>query len=369
MALALVTVAAPVAWSACGASDDEVRPGLRREMLRETVDVVILPTYRTLAERAELLAAAASGFQVAPDAVTLEAAREAWRVARRVWKQSEAFRFGPSEDVNLRFRNKIDWTPASPQRIEEEIAGSAELTPEYIDSIGVPRRGFGALEYLLFDLPEEDGVALEQLMGQTGARRRAYLAAVAADLALQSRHLLEAWDPMGGDFRGQLITAGQGSATYAAVKAAVDDLANAFVVLAATLQEKQLGPPAGLMPAGPAQPELIELVRSGSALADVADNLQSFANVYDCRYGGATGVSVSRVVAAVSPDIDAAIRFALDRARRTVAAIPPPLTAAVIEHPAEVARAYEAMRDLRLAFAVDLTSALGATPRIVGDGD
>jgi predicted lipoprotein len=193
-ALALTVCALALASATCGSSQSgEPLPGPRRAMLHDLTDVVILPTYAALVSETSGLARAGAALRDAPDAETLAAMRAAWRAARHPWKQSEAFRFGPSESLQLRIRTKLDWWPPNEERIEEEIAGSAVLTAEYIDGLGVNKRGFAALEYLLFDAIGDPDTVLATLTGATGQRRRQFIAAVAADMAVQSQRLFDAW--------------------------------------------------------------------------------------------------------------------------------------------------------------------------------
>jgi predicted lipoprotein len=338
-------------------------------MLQDLTDIVILPTYATLVSETAALARAAVALRDTPNAETLAATQAAWRAARRPWKQGEAFRFGPTENLQLRIRTKLDWWPPNEDRIEEEIDGVATLTPEYIDSQGVNKRGFAALEYLLFDDGDDATAVLAALNGSNGARRREYVVAVAEDMALQSHKLLDAWLPGAGDFRAELLTAGQGSATYDSLKKAIDEVVGAMVLLAATIEEKQLAQPAGIVPVGAPRPDLLAFTRSGSTLTDTADNVASLSSVYRCAYGDASGMSMAALVQRSSPEIDAAVIAALDRTARAVALIPEPVTTALAAHPDRLRVAHGRAHELRLSLSVDLASALGATPRFVGDGD
>jgi len=360
---------AAVTAASCGDSGDEQAPGPRREVLQSITDVVIIPTYRALATRLDALAVATEALRQAPTSTNLSAAQEAWRVARHPWKQSEAFRFGPSESLQLRAATKIDWSPVVPQRIEEQIAGSNEINAAYIDTLGTNRRGFLAIEYLLFDVDAGDADVMARLQGDDGGRRLAYAAAVAADIALQAHRLAEAWAAEGGNYRFQLIAAGEESEAFDSLKDAVDTLVGAVVLLSNTIEENKIGRPFGTKSNGEPRPESVEAARSANSVADILDNLESIENVYLAEYESNGGLGLSSLVVRSSPEIDAEIRDALARTKQAVRGISSPLSEAIFDARPTVQAALDAAGELRLALAVDLVSALGATPKFVGDGD
>ncbi len=353
--------------SGCGDGSDESVAGPRREVLQSLADVVIVPTYAELAARLETLAIAAVALRQSPTAESLAAAQDMWRTARHPWKQSEAFRFGPSEDLRLRVATKIDWSPISPARIEEQIAGSEELTAAYIDTLGTNRRGFLAIEYLLFDT--EGGDVLGQLQGANGARRLAYVAAVAADMAFQADKLVDAWVTDGGNFRLELTAAGEEGTAFKSLKDAVDTVVSTVVQLSATIEENKIGRPFGTKSNGEPRPESVESGRSSNSLADILDNLESIENVYLGKRESQRGLGLEALVAQASPEIDVEIHEAITLAKQAVRNVPPPLATAVVNEREAVQRALSAATSLRLSLSVDLVSALGTTPVFTGDGD
>lgn len=352
----------------CG-SPDAPEPA-QQEMLRSVADRVVLPVYRDLAAAADALVMACEQLVIEPSGGRLAAAQDAWRRARSAWKTSEAFRLGPTEDLTQRFAAKIDWSPIRSQRIEEEIAGASELTAQYLDTLGVNRRGFLAVEYLLFD-SDSDQAVIAALAGSANQRRRQYLIAAAADLAVQTHRLRDAWEPGRGGFRDALVYPRAATSPFATSKDAQDELIAALVRLTTVIEDKRLGEPAGLPSGQTVHPELVETRRSHNTLRDIRDNLAGIAQVYLCYSSAGRGcdLSMDALVRSVSPAISDDLRSSLSEAIRSIDAVPGPLEAAVVESPTSVAAAYQAVRQLRLGLSVGLVSALQATPRFASDGD
>ena len=332
----------------------------RKPMLADIVSNVILPTYADLDERSDELRTAVSDLADDPTEARLASAQQAWRAARKPWKQSEAFRFGPVQSSKI--GEAIDWWPAKPDNIEARIAGGEPITSELIESIGTSSKGFMAMEYLLFD-PEGDRAAvLARLTApDNGARRRAYLLALAENLATKTTALSEAWDPASGNYAGALREAGGASATYVSRKAAVDQVVNRLVVEAEVIATNKLGKPLGKSSGGAPQPDLEEAPRSDNSLDDVLDGLRGIANVYQGTYGGADGLGLGDLVRSKSEPLDASVRGDIEGALLAVSAVPFPLRTAITERPAEANAAYESVRTLKRTLATEVVSVLGVT--------
>ncbi|MEO8602815.1 MAG: imelysin family protein [bacterium] len=354
---------------ACGGGGSPtVQAGPRRTMLQDLGAVVIVPTYEALVAEATALVAAASALETTPTAEALGATQSAWRRARAVWKQSEAFAIGPV--ATLRTAAKIDWSPVRPDRIESQILGSDEISNAAVEDYGANLKGFLAIEYLLFD-PNGGNAAVLAALSETGAeRRRAYVRALAENLRDQAINLRDAWEPNGGNYVRELATAGQGSATYANIKSAVDTLVNQLIFLAEDAADAQLLAPLGTRTDGTPRPELIDAHRSENGLADLVDNLTGIQNVYFAAYGGRQGLGFSAIVENLNPDTNGVLSLAIQRSVETSTRISVPLEDALAMEPDLVTRAQVRAKELMERFEVDLVSVLGTTLRFnPSDGD
>ena len=350
---------------ACGGGGTgAAHAGPRRQMLQGVALTVVVPTYATLASRAAALAAALRDLEARPDAASLAAAHDAWRVARAAWKQSEPFAFGPA--ATLRSASKIDWSPIRADRIESAIAGASQFDSTAIENLGANVKGFLALEHLLFDAGGDDAAALATL--QASSRRRAYVRALGENLRDQAVLLRDAWAPEGGNFAGELFTAGQGSQAYKSVKTAVDALVNQMIFLSDDVAVRQLRNPLGAN--GTPRPDLILTARSGNGLADLLDNVAGLQNTYFATYDGRGGASLSDVVRELSPSADTAISLALERVFDSAARLTVPLEEAIEVERESVERTQTRASDLMRRLEIDLVSVLGTTLRFnPNDGD
>lgn len=126
-------------------------------VVKNYVDVVVLPTYKDLKEKTTALELAIIQLTNNPSNVHFESACTAWLEAREPWETSEAFLFGPVADKGL--DPNMDSWPLDQVGIMNLLKSgkwtSLEWEGEYDeDDEGIATvqslRGFHTLEYLLF---------------------------------------------------------------------------------------------------------------------------------------------------------------------------------------------------------------------------
>ena len=339
----------------------------RAVMLQSLSQHVIVPTYADFATRADTLAARAEALREAPSAEALAAAAEAWRAASTTWKETEAFELGPvrAERINTR----INFWPTRPETIERVLASNDPLNAETVTQVSVAARGLPAIEYVLFDTTGQGTGSASLLENSERAnRQRAFVAALARDVADNAYELLAAWQPDGNDFAA---TWGQGGEdAMDGPQEAISMLTNRIVFMLEGIRHDKLGAPLGKEGGGTPSPRAAEAWRSGTSLAQINHNLLGLQRVYhgrmDSLQGRASQDAVQRpglrdylqtVDAPLADTIDAQI----ERTMQATQAIPAPLQTAVTDTPAPVERAYEETGRLLQLIEVDMMNVLGIT--------
>lgn len=124
-------------------------------IVKQYVDAVVLPTYKELAKKNAALDTAVRAFKASPSNANFSACSLAWLDARAPWEQSEAFLFGPVDELGL--DPNMDSWPLDQSQIVQ-ILKSQDFTnlnwkegesDEKIES-AQSLRGFHTLEYLIF---------------------------------------------------------------------------------------------------------------------------------------------------------------------------------------------------------------------------
>lgn len=119
------------------------------------VDEVVVPTYADLKERAAALDLAVKALQAQPGTATFKAAANAWMSAREPWESSEAFLFGPVDELGL--DPNMDSWPLDVDAIKEVLVTGDFSKMEWTEGqddedieAAQNVRGFHTLEFLLF---------------------------------------------------------------------------------------------------------------------------------------------------------------------------------------------------------------------------
>lgn len=340
-----------------------LRLGFDREAMLGTVaEAVILPAHLELIAEAEALDAAARRFASDPAAEGLQSVRARWLAAALAWRRTELYEFPGL----LLLHNAIERRPARVPFIEEAIA---EADPEaldrmdaaFVESLGSTSKGLGAIEYLVFPSEEHEAPVLESFADPA---RRAFLTALTGNLVGKARELYRFWTPEGEDYARVFR---ENDSEGADIQGSVSLLANEMIELLEMVMRTRLGIPMGDRTEGIPQPEEVESYRSGESLALMAASLESIQRTLDAgldeyldyldRSQGEGGLS-------------AAIRAQFAVVLEAVARVPPPLSRAVTESPAEVELAFESMRTLLVLVKADMAALLGITVTFSdNDGD
>jgi predicted lipoprotein len=332
--------------------------GERLMVVKALASEVIVPALADSAREAAALEAELRGFEGEPTPARLEAARAAWGRARGPWKAAAPLLFGPGRDV----AGAVDWFPVERKKLDDLLASADPVDAAGVAVLGASRRGFHAIELLLFD---DDGyVAAAALDGPAGARRRAFLTALAGDVARRLADLQTAWS---SGHLAAFTAPGRGGSAYATIDAAVDSVVNESIS-AAERSTALLARPLGLMTGGEPRPELAESLPSDNTAADLAASVRGIRDLYLGTRTGGDGRGIAALVKIRS--LDLRLRAALDLAVARLEAVPRPFRAALLARDPSINAAYEAVRELRRLCATELVANLGATLKFSdNDGD
>jgi predicted lipoprotein len=351
------------AWAlcslACGATPEPVRgEGAvdRALVLAGVADHGILPLAAALEARTATLALHAGALCAAPSQDSLRSARRAWAEARVAYRATQAFGFGPVEE--LRLGRAMDFAPLRLDAVAELLAETEPITPALLVARGATVRGFGVLERLLFDPFVDDAEVLLRLT--EAPRRCAYVVALAHDLADSGAALAAAWRPGGGDFRGALAGAGRDARGFATQQAALSAVLGGLVD-AARQAEEALAKPLGRLDGGVPQPDAALALYSGHGLPEVRAWLAAVQALYEARGDGQEAVGLADLVAARDTPLSMMLQGELTEAIRAVEAVPEPLDRAVLAEPEAVEAARAAIHEVLLRLAVDTSALLGVT--------
>jgi uncharacterized protein len=334
----------------------------RKALLRAYADQLIKPAFQDLKTQTEALDAAIIALNSNVNAQNLSAAQSAWTNALSSWQYTNAYNFGPAGEEGLKkgLSEEIATFPASTSKIESRISqGQWNLNDFDRDA-----RGFLAIEYLIFG--EDQNKALSSL--STSNQRRAFLAALSADLRKRVTEAHNAWN---GSYTEQFV---QNSGTDVGSSTVI--LYNEFLRSYELLKNFKLSLPLGKrIGQTKAEPQLVEALYSGQSLNMLRLHFAAIEGIWRGKTKAGQdfpGLRSYLQSAVGGPELIASTEAQLSNVQKALAAIPnsPSLSKQITDNKAPLENLNTELQKLTRFFKSDLSSLLGLTITFSsGDGD
>lgn len=335
----------------------------RKAMLQNYADNLIKPSFAELQSKVNALQTATGTFTTTVTEQNLTALQTAWKDAYTAFQYANAFNFGPAGEAGTRKKlvEEAGTFPVSTTKIESKIAANTTN----LNDFDRDARGFLAVEYLLFNLQNDNAAIVTQF---ASAARRNYLTALSAKLKEQTDAVVTAWnDTYTTEFVNDNGTSA-GSST--------SQLYNEFVASFEAIKNLKLGLPLGKRaPQTEAAPQLVEAYYSGQSLPMLASHLTSIENIwYGRSRSGQDGVGFKEYLANVEggPALITATETQLAAIRTAQNAVPTTtaLSVQIAANSAPAESLYTELQKHVRYFKSDMSSLLGiAITFSSGDGD
>jgi uncharacterized protein len=363
--VATATATAALALAACGGSGSDGPSDMfdRNALLAHLGQNVIAPIYAEAAMRAAELPAALGAHCDALDAATGSeaaqlAARGVFTKAMDAWQRAEMVVVGPAAMDDRTLRNYVyGWPLLAPCELDRDVASrwadpaSYEVTRELVNA-----RSLAAVEYLLY--PQSDQhmcVAAPpgwDALGPALPRARCRLAqAIAADVAVQTAALHEAWRAEGGNYVGALAQAGRAGSSLPSAHAAVNLISDAMFYVDRMVKDMKLAEAAGIavnacdVVQAPCLRE-VELRVSDRATSALRQNLRTLREVFTGSVAGGPGTGFDDFLIAVGhPELAEQMLGKLDVAIARAAELPDSFVGALTSDYAKVVAVHAAVRE------------------------
>jgi uncharacterized protein len=267
LALMFICGAIPCVLLSCDDQTDAGNDFDRSAMLQNFADHIIKPQLLELQISVNALKVSADAFAVNPTGENLSACQNAWVEAYSDWQFANAFNFGPGGEDGLRkgLIEEAGTFPVNVTKIENNItAGNTNMGDFNRDA-----RGFLAVEYLIFNLQDDN----EQLLSDFESNRGTYLKALVQRLKTQIDDVVSVWS---GNYAAEFV-----SNNGTDVGSSTSQLYNEFVRSFEAIKNFKIALPLGLRPGQTqTEPQLVEAYYSGRSLAMAKLHLAAIANIW-----------------------------------------------------------------------------------------
>jgi predicted lipoprotein len=287
-AATLTIVTCLLCLSSCDNGEESKQDNFDRSaMLQHYADDLIIPSYNVLLAQVNVLETAATTFTGNVSVDNLLTVQQAWKNAYRDWQYANAYNFGPAGEAGLKktLVAEIGLFPVSETKVDNAISTSTyDLSDANRDA-----RGFLAVEYLLFNLTDDNAAVVTAFENTT---RKQLLLDLIANIKTQISTVSSEWSTYKSTF-----VANNGTA----VGSGVSLLYNEFVSSYEALKNYKVAFPLGLM-AGQTQasPADVEAYYSGESLEMLKLHVTALENIwYGKNREGIDGIGFKEYLEAV----------------------------------------------------------------------
>lgn len=326
-----------------------VTPGA---VLSSEANVVIIPTYVTLADQAAVLYNQALAFQSAPTQQNLVNCRQAWLNASASYEQSSATLFGPNGSLGADPASLINTYPIDTEGINQVVNTNtpAAFTLNFIDSLPSFLTGFHGMEFELY------GISGNKAATEFSPSQLAYITAVALNIKTFTWQLDSEWSAANqGSYYYQFVNAGNGSSVYFSQQAAFNDMVMAIANITETCYNYKLS---GIL--YNKSTILQESPFANNSIADIENNLLGVQEIYLGQYNGVQGTGLSNFVKQNAVNLDIKIKTDLATAQKNVSLITAPLAQAIYTQTSQINAAITACDSLNDDLKVSLLTYINA---------
>ncbi len=327
------------------------------------VNHTVIPTYEDMADNAILLYDQCVTIREKFDKGTLTdadivTAGNYWKASRKSWELSEAFLYGPASDHNI--DPHIDSWPLDKSAMDAllaDIRAGKNWSVENHGGYGL--LGFHAIEYVLFELTDNDTQSKSHATTTYTAEELDYLVAVAEDLrnqcvllescwagddaiSEQKQQLLEEAELGYNDNYGwMMINAGQAGSRFKTYQEAVEEIIQGCIDIVDEVGNTKIGRPH--MGSTVDDRNYIESPYSLNSIEDFQDNIRSVQHAY-CG-SKSSDASLSDYIKSQNSNLDTRVRNAIENTITVIGTIPEPFAKNATG--GEAANAIEACNELQ----------------------
>lgn len=258
------------------------------DLLTNTADNLIIPSFQDLQTKVNALETASNTFTTTPNQANLDAVQTAWQDAIVAFQRTSPFAFGPADLPLGTFVEVLGTFPVDAAQVETNINNqNFDLDASFDRDV----RGFLTVEYLIFDRDGDADVLANY--GNSSDNRKNYLKTIITEIKTNIDAITNEWQ---GTYRTTFTGSNDTSAG-----SPISLLYNAFVKDYENIKNFKIELPAGLQ-AGQtsALPQSVEAYYSGISTELIKEHFTVTENVWFGRgLDGTDGVGFEEYLLAV----------------------------------------------------------------------
>ncbi|MCW9708177.1 imelysin family protein [Fodinibius salsisoli] len=344
-------------FSSCGGTDsdtDNNSSTVRSDMLEQTANNIILPSYQAFRTEVTSLKEAGDNFAENATEETLTDLQDQLKNTRLAWQHVSLFQFGTAKTVLL--RTSANTFPADTDQIEDNI-DAGDYTLGSISNQAAA--GFPTLGYLLHGQDETNQQILAAYTEAEDAQKRLkYLQDNLSFIANKTSEVVSAWEENEG--QNFLNAENAGTDTGSSLGMLVNAMVRHYERF---LRDGKVGIPAGVRSAGVPRPTATEAYYGGYSVELALANLEATKRLFTgAGYDGSSGTGLEENLDALGhEELSDDIITELDQAKSALETLQDPLSTQIESNNDPVLTAFQELQQVLTLIKADMTSRLGVT--------
>ena len=348
-----------------GSGEEPVNDFDRTALLINWADNIIDPIYSDLEIKLSDLEAKKDAFVTTPNSSNLNALRQSWYNAYKVWQYAEMIGVGRAEELNFTFQMNV--YPTNVSDIENNISSQNYDLSSVNNNDAV---GFPAVDYMLYGLADTDENILNFYTSHSDAAKYvAYLSDLVDRMYDLSQDVASSWVT----YRDEFVSASNNNAS-----GSINQLVNDYIFyFEKGLRANKIGIPAGNFSSSPLPDRVEAYYRSDVSKALTLEAMSAVQDFFNGKAynGSSNGASIKSYLDYLNTikngeDLSVIINDQFNSARTKINLLNADYTQQIESDNAKMTEAYDALQMAVVLLKVDMLQALNISVDYVdADGD
>ena len=336
----------------CNSESDQSENFNIKKLRQDLIDLIEKPATNELIDNIKVLKNTIDTFSNEISNSNLKSLRKAWKKAAEAFSVIEPFNFGKVKDVNI-LKAIYNWG-ADDISINEYINSNKIINEETINILPTTQRGLSAVEYLIFELTED-----ETLQSFSNTRKIDYLTALGNNLVSKSNTYKSLWENNRIDFINN---------DREGINGSINQIINQIHALLEDIKSLKIGEPTSIEKTIIPNEELLQAEKSSFSLEIIAKNIESIKQIY---FGKENGLDDYIFAESKHNDLNTRAEQIFNNIATSIKKLEEfPLNVAITLEPEKVKKLYENIKSLLLLMKIDVANTLSVTITVTdNDGD
>lgn len=336
----------------------------KNKLIEEVSKNVIIPEYKNFYNLTKTFSEKTETFTNNPNSESLKDLQDLWKEIMKSWQKITVFEFGPVKNLSL--HSKIFYSPVNTQAINEVLSKPVnDLNVNFLETVGVTRKGLPVIEYLIFSKDNVNEVIVDLFNNSDNSKnseqRKIYLNLLSKDLFNNAEKIYKEWDISQGNYLSK----------FAKESNSFNMLLNNIISVLENIKDTKLGTPMGKKSGGELRLNEIESIYSNNSMQNILNNIISVESIFKGSYTNTESMGLNNYLDYIDKnDLKFQIISQINKVKNIINNMNQPLEYIIEKDNAKAEELYNEIKELLRFMKVDTANSVNETVTFnSSDGD